>query len=120
MGIPTLQGLQTALSGLLANQQALDIAGHNIANANTAGYQSERVSFKEALGKAKSPDVTLVQTTTSHAIDGTNGALQQTDNPLDVALEGDGLFSVKTPQGMRYTLPIAAGVWSFCHEVENT
>ena len=27
----------------------------------------------------------------------------QTDNPLDVALEGDGVFSVKTPQGMRYT-----------------
>jgi flagellar hook-associated protein 1 FlgK len=41
MGIPTLQGLQTALSGLLANQQALDIAGHNIANANTEGYSRE-------------------------------------------------------------------------------
>jgi flagellar hook-associated protein 1 FlgK len=43
MGIPTLQGLQTALSGLLANQQALDIAGHNIANANTEGYSRETV-----------------------------------------------------------------------------
>jgi flagellar hook-associated protein 1 FlgK len=41
MAIPTLQGLQTALSGLLANQQALDIAGHNIANANTEGYTRE-------------------------------------------------------------------------------
>ncbi len=41
MGIPTLQGLQTALSGLLANQQALDVAGHNIANANTEGYTRE-------------------------------------------------------------------------------
>jgi len=41
MSIPTLQGLQTALSGLLANQQALDITGHNIANANTEGYSRE-------------------------------------------------------------------------------
>ncbi len=41
MSIPTLQGLQTALSGLLAEQQALDITGHNIANANTEGYSRE-------------------------------------------------------------------------------
>jgi flagellar hook-associated protein 1 FlgK len=41
MSIPTLQGLQTALSGLLAEQQALDVAGHNIANANTEGYSRE-------------------------------------------------------------------------------
>jgi flagellar hook-associated protein 1 FlgK len=43
MSIPTLQGLQTALSGLLAAQQAVDVAGHNIANANTEGYSRERV-----------------------------------------------------------------------------
>ena len=42
MSIPTLQGLQTALSGLLADQQAMDITGHNIANANTEGYSRER------------------------------------------------------------------------------
>jgi len=43
MSIPTLQGLQTALSGLLAEQQALDVTGHNIANANTEGYSRESV-----------------------------------------------------------------------------
>jgi flagellar hook-associated protein 1 FlgK len=41
MSIPTLQGLQTALSGLLAEQQAIDTTGHNIANANTEGYSRE-------------------------------------------------------------------------------
>ena len=41
MSIPTLQGLQTALSGLLAEQQAMDVAGHNIANANTEGYSRQ-------------------------------------------------------------------------------
>ncbi len=38
MSIPTLQGLQTALSGLLANQEALDVTSNNIANAQTPGY----------------------------------------------------------------------------------
>lgn len=41
MPIPTLQGLQTALSGLLADQQAIDVAGHNITNANTEGYSRQ-------------------------------------------------------------------------------
>jgi flagellar hook-associated protein 1 FlgK len=41
MSIPTLQGLQTALSGLLADQQAIDVAGHNITNANTEGYSRQ-------------------------------------------------------------------------------
>jgi flagellar hook-associated protein 1 len=43
MSIPTLQGLQTALSGLIAEQTALDTTGNNIANANTEGYSRETV-----------------------------------------------------------------------------
>jgi flagellar hook-associated protein 1 len=46
MSIPTLQGLQTALSGLLAEQQALDVTGNNIANANTEGYSRERADLQ--------------------------------------------------------------------------
>ncbi|HST56896.1 MAG TPA: flagellar hook-associated protein FlgK [Solirubrobacteraceae bacterium] len=41
MSIPTLQGLQTALSGLIASQQAIDVTGHNITNANTPGYSRQ-------------------------------------------------------------------------------
>jgi flagellar hook-associated protein 1 FlgK len=41
MSVPTLQGLQTALSGLIAQQQALDVTGNNIANVNTEGYSRE-------------------------------------------------------------------------------
>jgi flagellar hook-associated protein 1 len=41
MPIPTLQGLQTALSGLLAEQQAIDVTGQNITNANTEGYSRQ-------------------------------------------------------------------------------
>lgn len=49
MSIPTLQGLQTALSGLLAQQEALDVTGHNIANANTEGYSRETVIMRPSL-----------------------------------------------------------------------
>lgn len=41
MSIPTLQGLQTALSGLQASQEALDVTSNNIANAQTPGYTRE-------------------------------------------------------------------------------
>ncbi|HEV3072175.1 MAG TPA: flagellar hook-associated protein FlgK [Solirubrobacteraceae bacterium] len=41
MPIPTLQGLQTALSGLIASQEAIDTTGHNITNANTPGYSRQ-------------------------------------------------------------------------------
>jgi len=41
MSIPTLQGLQTALSGLIASQEAIDTTGHNITNANTPGYSRQ-------------------------------------------------------------------------------
>jgi flagellar hook-associated protein 1 FlgK len=48
MSIPTLQGLQTALSGLLADQQAIDVAGHNITNANTEGYSRQTAVLQTA------------------------------------------------------------------------
>jgi flagellar hook-associated protein 1 FlgK len=41
MGVPTLEGIQIALTGLLANQEALDVTGQNIANAQTPGYTRE-------------------------------------------------------------------------------
>lgn len=46
MGIPTLQGLQTALSGLMANQDSLDVTGQNIANANTPGYSRQTAALQ--------------------------------------------------------------------------
>jgi flagellar hook-associated protein 1 FlgK len=44
MGVSTFMGLQTALRGLIAQQEALDITGHNIANANTLGYSRQEVN----------------------------------------------------------------------------
>jgi flagellar hook-associated protein 1 len=44
MGVSTFMGLQTALRGLIAQQEALDITGHNISNANTLGYSRQEVT----------------------------------------------------------------------------
>ncbi|HEX4752011.1 MAG TPA: flagellar basal body protein [Solirubrobacterales bacterium] len=45
MSVSTFMGLQTALRGLIAQQDALDTTGHNIANANTVGYSRQEVDM---------------------------------------------------------------------------
>jgi flagellar hook-associated protein 1 FlgK len=45
MSVSTFVGIETALRGLVAQQQALEITGHNITNANTAGYTRETANF---------------------------------------------------------------------------
>ena len=95
-------GIYVATAGAVAQSQALDTTANNIANASTAGFHGDRVSFREALTAAKSPDITLVNAGTTR-VDGQAGALTQTGNPLDLALEGDGYFAVDTAQGVRYT-----------------
>lgn len=49
MAIPSLGALQTALSGLLANQAGLDTAGQNVTNANTPGYSREAVQLSQTI-----------------------------------------------------------------------
>lgn len=96
-------GIYIAAAGAIAQSNAMDATANNIANAGTSGYHAERVSFREVLTKAKAPDQMMVQTNTGKTLDSQTGALLQTNNPLDAALEGDGLFSLQTPQGPAYT-----------------
>jgi flagellar basal-body rod protein FlgF len=95
-------GIWIATAGAVAQSNAMDATANNIANANTTGFQADRVAFREALDGAKSPDWAQVKTS-SMRIDTQAGAISQTGNPLDLALEGDGMFSVDTPNGARYT-----------------
>ena len=95
-------GIYVATAGAIAQSNALDATANNIANAGTAGFRADRVTFREALTAARSADVTSVNNGTT-SIDSRPGALSSTENPLDVALEGDGMFSVTTPNGPRYT-----------------
>src|SRR6266496_4238443 len=48
MSISSFLGLQTSLRGLQAQQQALDVAAHNVANANTVGYTRQEASLGAA------------------------------------------------------------------------
>lgn len=95
-------GIYIATAGAIAQSNALDATANNIANATTAGFHGDRVTFREALTAARSPDLASVGTGTAR-VDAQAGALSQTDNPLDLALEGDGYFAVQTERGPRYT-----------------
>jgi flagellar basal-body rod protein FlgF len=100
-------GIYCAVSGAISQQRQLDVVANNVANAGSVGYRGDRVAFREALAQARGPGqpasslhyvvVSRVQTDTSQ------GGLKQTGNPLDLALQGDGFFTIETPQGLRYS-----------------
>lgn len=95
-------GIYIATAGAVAQSNALDATANNIANATTAGFRGDRVTFQEMLSAARSADSSMVGSGASQ-LDHQAGALSQTSNPLDLALEGDGFFGVQTPTGERYT-----------------
>jgi flagellar basal body rod protein FlgG len=99
-------GIYSALSGAVAQQRALDVVANNVANAGTVGFRADALAFREAVSRepgGPNPDglryVAIAQQTT----DATDGPLIQTDAPLDVALQGEGLLAVQTDDGVRYT-----------------
>jgi flagellar basal-body rod protein FlgF len=102
-------GYYAAFAGLLARSQALDVAAGNLANAGTAGYRAERDYFRsailgpEALGSQLNTTVNNFGVLGGSRLDLGQGALTPTGNPMDLAIEGDGFFAIRTQQGIRYT-----------------
>jgi flagellar basal-body rod protein FlgF len=102
-------GYYAAFAGLLARSQALDVASANLANAGTAGYRAERDYFRSALLGPQALDSALNETVNAFGVLGgsrldlSQGAMTPTGNPLDLAIEGEGFFSIQTQQGVRYT-----------------
>jgi len=102
------RGLYIAASGMLAEQVRQDQIANDLANASTPGYKPDRAAqsvFGALLlqNRQSGAQVGLgVQLGSIDAVMG-DGSLQQTGNPLDVALHGDGFFAVQTPDGTRYT-----------------
>ncbi len=102
-------GYYAALTGLVARTQALDIAATNLANAQTPGYRAEQEYFRSVLMGPDAQDSQLGRTVNNYGLIGGDrlnlgqGALDQTGNPLDLAIEGEGFFQVQTPNGPRYT-----------------
>jgi flagellar basal-body rod protein FlgF len=95
-------GIYISTAGAVAQDTALDVAANNIANTSTAGYKAQRVTFGETLANTRSPDAAFTGVT-GMASDVSTGALRKSDNPLDLAVVGDGYFAVNTPAGVRYT-----------------
>lgn len=98
------------LSRQLGLQRQMDVVANNLANINTTGFKSENIMFADYLmptaedGVFPQADQDLHFTddwSTRH--DMTLGAIEETGNPLDVAIDGGGLLSVQTPAGERYT-----------------
>jgi flagellar basal-body rod protein FlgF len=107
-------GIYTALSGSLAQQHSLDVVANNVANANTSGFRGDRVVFGELLAGAQRDQVNDPNQPTpprtdkfvkveANALDVSSGVLRHTGNPLDLAIQGDGYFVVRTPGGDRLT-----------------
>ena len=102
-------GYYAAMAGLVARTQALDTAATNLANAQTPGYRAERAYFRSVLLEAGGPDSQLGQTVNNYGLLGgdrlsmAQGQLQETGNPLDLAIQGQGFFAVQAASGVRYT-----------------
>jgi flagellar basal-body rod protein FlgF len=108
-------GIYTALTGAIAQQQTLDVIANNVANVNTTGFRADRAAFSEFLAGAQrdqtavsalgQPGARVDRFVHIDAVthDHSDGALKLTGNPLDMALSGDGFFAVQTPQGERLT-----------------
>lgn len=114
-----MRSLWTAASGMVAQQTKIDTISNNLANVNTAGFKKSRVDFQDLLYQtvkyAGTPSTAGAQVPTGIQIGHgarpvatqrifSQGMYQQTDNPLDVVIEGDGFFQVLLPDGgIRYT-----------------
>ncbi len=102
-------GYYAAMTGLEARTQALDTAAANLANAQTPGFRAEREFFRSVLLGPDGADSQLGETVNNYGLLGgdrlsmAQGALAETGNPLDLAIEGQGFFMVQTPNGPRCT-----------------
>jgi len=108
MSIPSLY---TAVTGMQAHQQFMDVVANNLANVNTVGFKGSRALFEDALSQtlhsptapsATTPGGNGAQIGLGVSLSSvtplfSQGALQSTAQPSDVAIEGGGFFVLKDP-----------------------
>ena len=114
-----MRGMFAAISGLKQHQVMLDVTANDIANVNTIGYKSSRVTFQDSLTQtqrgAAGPTTNNGGSNAAQvglgvglgSVDNlmTGGAVQTTGNPLDVAIQGDGFFQIGYGRPDRRRLP---------------
>jgi flagellar basal-body rod protein FlgG len=108
------RSLNIAATGMTAQQMQLDGISNNIANANTDGFKKERVDFQDLLYQTiraagtqtsnSTVSPTGLQLGSGVRVVGTSrvfsqGELLVTNNPMDIAIEGEGFFVVQQPDG---------------------
>jgi flagellar basal-body rod protein FlgF len=104
--LPAMDSLTAiAASGLRARMESLELLANNVANASTGGYKADREFYSlytapEAWDSEVPSTMPVIE---RPWIDFSQGVLQATNNPLDVALSGNGFFSVNAPGGPLYT-----------------
>ncbi len=114
-----IRALYSAASGMNAQQMNLDNIANNLANSNTNGFKMRRTQFQDLLyqsyiqpGSAAGSQTTvpsglqlgLGTRPASNEIIFTQGSFQQTDNPLDLVIQGHGFFQIRLPTGqLAYT-----------------
>jgi flagellar basal-body rod protein FlgF len=103
-------GLYAACAGLVARAEAVDTLANNLANVNTNGFRGRHNTFSSVLAQTGSSHLSVLnQDANDYGIlsgtklDTTQGVLQPTGNPMDVAIEGPGYFPVQTATGTVYT-----------------
>lgn len=101
-------GFEQALSGLNAASKSLDTISHNIANAGTVGYKNQRTEFADLYTGAISGGSAQNQTGMGVNIAAvstqfTQGGFSSTNNPLDMAVNGDGFFMVNHDGATAYS-----------------
>ncbi len=96
-----IDGIELASVGLEAYTNVQEVIAKNLANANTFGYKKNTISFKQVLTQTE--DIESSSLKTDLGIDHTKGSLTFTSNALDMAVDGDGFFTLETDDGIRYT-----------------
>ena len=100
-----LEGLRAAASGMTAQQAKMDALSNDIANVNTTGYKHERTSFRDlmaspsGLGGAPKISAGAGAAAESAGRSWSQGGVETTGQPLDVAITGDGFLQVKLADG---------------------
>jgi len=105
--------IYVSAAGALNHQKKLEILANNIANVNTTGFKKDRTTFRIYDLKSSAADNSATSDIGKREpflplLSGTQpifsqGGMRQTGNTLDMAIEGEGFFSIQTPDGVRYT-----------------
>ena len=91
-----------ALSAQVALQRRLESIANNVANAGTVGFRAEEVKFETLLSRAGLDPVSYASAGDTY-LSRRSGEFVKTDNPFDVAVEGDAWMAIQTPAGRVYT-----------------